>query len=215
MVEGLKERDVIRDLFGKFVPERVATAMLRSPDGMLPQSTEATILFVDIAGFTPLAERVGPQDLVSILNEYFSALVDIIESHDGIVTQFQGDAILAVFNVPQLVPEHAAQAVSTARKIQQTVAHRTFKGERMSCRIGIATGPIIAGNVGALGRLNYTVHGDAVNLAARLEQLCKTQGTNLLIAGSTVSCITDVDFEPVAYITARGQSNSVMTYTIN
>ena len=215
MVEGIKERDVIRDLFGKFVPERVATAMLRSPDGMLPQSTEATILFVDIASFTPLAERVGPQDLVSILNEYFSALVDVIESHDGIVTQFQGDAILAVFNVPQLVPEHAAQAVSAARKIQQTVANNTFKGERMSCRIGIATGPIIAGNVGALGRLNYTVHGDAVNLAARLEQLCKTHGTHLLIAGSTVSCITDLDFEPVAYITARGQSNSIMTYTIN
>jgi len=89
MVEGLRERDVIRDLFGKFVPERVAAAMLHSPEGLAPQACEATILFVDLAGFTALAEEVGPVAIVNLLNAYFSELVTIIEAHEGIVTQFQ------------------------------------------------------------------------------------------------------------------------------
>ena len=215
MMTSASERAFVRETLGRFVPESVAAAVLRDRGVVRPTLREATILYTDMVGFTARCETLEPTEIVEMLNEYFSIIAKPVRDHGGVVTQFQGDAILAVFNVPQPVPEHAARAVSAARKIQQTVANNTFKGERMSCRIGIATGPIIAGNVGALGRLNYTVHGDAVNLAARLEQLCKTQGTNLLIAGSTVSCITDVDFEPVAYITARGQSNSVMTYTIN
>jgi adenylate cyclase len=214
MVEGLRERNLIRDLFGKFVPERVATAMLRSPAGLAPQSTEATILFVDIAGFTALVERVDPTATVAILNAYFSALVEVIEAHEGVVTQFQGDAILAVYNVPALVPEHAALAVSTARRIMETVSTQTFRGEKLNCRIGIATGPVIAGNVGAIGRMNYTVHGDAVNLATRLEQLNKTHGTDVLIAASTVACITDETFRYVDTVEVRGQSRQVKVYGV-
>jgi class 3 adenylate cyclase len=215
MVEGLRERDVIRDLFGKFVPERVAAEMLHSPEGLAPQACQATILFVDLADFTALAEEVGPVAIVNLLNAYFSELVTIIEAHDGIVTQFQGDAILAVFNVPRPVPEHARRAVDAARAIQSLVAERTFVGHRLHCRIGIATGEIVAGNVGARGRMNYTVHGDAVNLAARLEQLNKEYGSNILIAESTVKEIDSSGFRKLGAVDVRGRSARVTLYTLS
>ena len=214
MVDGLREHRVIRDLFGKFVPERVAAAMLHSPSGLAPQSCEATILFVDLAGFTTLAESVGPARIVDILNAYFSELVTIIEAHDGIVTQFQGDAILAVFNVPRPVPGHPRRATDAAREIIEAVAGKTFAGQQLRCRIGISTGAVIAGNVGAAGRMNYTVHGDAVNLAARLEQLNKEHGTDVLIAESTVASIGETQFRRIGMVDVRGRSTPVTLYTL-
>lgn len=214
MVVGLRESKVIRDLFGKFVPERVAAEMLRSPEGLAPQSGDATILFVDVADFTALAEEVGPVAIVNILNAYFAELVAIIEAEDGIVTQFQGDAILAVFNVPRAVPGHARQAVKAARAISWLVKKKDFGGHHLCCRIGIATGAVVAGNVGAPGRMNYTVHGDAVNLAARLEQLNKEFGTDILIAESTVREIDGVDFRRIGAVDVRGHSAQVTLYTL-
>lgn len=215
MVDGLRERKVIRDLFGKFVPESVASAILHSPQGLAPQSSEATILFVDLAGFTALAEDIGAIAIVDLLNDYIAELVTIIEAHDGIVTQFQGDAILAVFNVPRPVPDHARRAIEVALAITTLVSERIFAGRRLRCRIGIATGSVVAGNVGAPGRMNYTVHGDAVNLAARLEQLSKEYATDILIAQDTVAGVDDIAFRKLGAIDVRGRSARITVYTLD
>jgi adenylate cyclase len=213
MIDGLKEREKIRSLFGKYVPERVAERLLSTDGALEPQSAEATILFVDLAGFTAMSEQMQPEEIVDLLNTYFSAVVDIIEDNGGIITQFQGDAILAIFNVPMPDPNHAAHAVKTAREIHTQVNGTLFSGHKLSCRIGINTGSVIAGNVGAQARLNYTVHGDAVNLAARLEQLNKEFGTGTLISNSTIAQIEGGDFEPKGEVDIRGKVEKVTVYS--
>lgn len=214
MVDGLEERNRIRELFGKFVPPAVAGELLGRTDGRLaPRHTEATVLFVDLEGFTALTERIPPASLVETLNAYFAEVVTIIENRGGVITQFQGDAVLAVFNVPVALPAHAEAAVRCALDIQALVGVRSFNGHKLACRCGVATGEVLSGNVGAPDRLSYTVHGDAVNTAARLEQLNKTYGTRILVSGSTTACITTVAFRQIDQATVRGKEHQVALYT--
>ena len=152
--------------------------------------------------------------MVEILNEYFTALVSTIEAHGGIITQFQGDAILAVFNVPRPLEDHEKRAVEAARSIRKVVAEETFGGNRLRCRIGVNTGSVVAGNVGANGRMNYTVHGDAVNLAARLEQLNKEYGTEILVSDTTASRVKAEGLRKLAVVQVRGRSQPVTLYTL-
>lgn len=214
MVEGLRERDMIRRLFGKYVPETVAASLVKEGGAVHPQSARATILFVDLAGFTAMSEQMEPADIVEVLNSYFSRVVEILEAHGGVVTQFQGDAILAIFNVPIADAEHAANAVKAAIGIQRAVAEDAFAGRRLACRVGINTGDVVAGSVGASGRLNYTVHGDAVNLAARLEQLNKEHGTSILISQATADLIDGFDLRPMGSVPIRGKSAEVVVYRV-
>ena len=215
MVDGLRERRLMRELFGRFVPESVATALLNDQGALSPQTCEATIFFADLAGFTALSERLRPEDIVSLLNAYFTVLVEIVERHGGVVTQFQGDAILATFNVPLADPDHARQALDAAAEIHNAIAEREFAGHRLACRIGVNTGEVVAGNVGAEGRMNYTVHGDAVNLAARLEQLNKEHGTAVLVAASTAALAPDVPLRAIGSVAVRGKSETVAVYTLD
>ncbi|MDW3206977.1 MAG: adenylate/guanylate cyclase domain-containing protein [Alphaproteobacteria bacterium] len=212
MVRGLKERARILDLFGRVVPEKVAERMLSVPDELAPQTVEATVLFCDLAGFTHMTEELGPAKVVAVLNAYFTDIVDVVHSHGGIVTQFQGDAILSVFNLPIADPAHAEKAVSAAREIQAHLASRHFEGRQLSCRIGIATGPLIAANVGAKSRMNYTVHGDTVNLAARLEQLNKELGTTVLVAASTAARVRKGTLLSLGERSVRGLDNPIEVY---
>ncbi|MCG8508001.1 MAG: adenylate/guanylate cyclase domain-containing protein [Rhodospirillales bacterium] len=214
MIEGLRERDLIRDLFGRYVPETVAATLVADGGGLRPQLSSATVLFADLAGFTAMSERLDPPEIVEVLNRYFSAMVDIIEGHGGVVTQFQGDAILAIYNVPIADPDHAEKAVRTAIEMQKAVSERTFAGQRLSCRIGINTGDVVAGSVGASGRLSYTVHGDSVNLAARLEQLNKHYETQTLISGTTASLIEDVDLRAMGEVEIRGKGEPVTLFAV-
>ena len=214
MVEGLRERKMMRELFGRFMPESVAAALLRDRGALAPHTGEATILFADLAGFTALSERLRPEEIVEMLNAYFSVLVEIVERHGGVVTQFQGDAVLATFNVPLADPDHARRALECAAEIQRTIAGRDFAGTRLACRIGVNTGLVVAGNVGAEGRMNYTVHGDAVNLAARLEQLNKEHGTAVLVAASTAALAPDFPLRAMGGVAVRGKSETVAVYTL-
>ena len=152
MVEGLRERQMIRETLGRYLPEQVARTILSTGGKLDVESAEATVLFCDIEGFTPLTEALGPERVVELLNAYFSSMVEILERHDGVVTQFQGDAILAVFNVPVRNPEHARNAINAAKEMQHAVRERTFGGSKLATRIGINTGPVVAGAVGAEGR---------------------------------------------------------------
>ena len=221
--KSLIEREKVRSLFGKYIPESIAEQMLKEDGALKPQTTEATIFFVDLAGFTAMSERLNPQEIVEVLNDYFSKIVSIIEGHNGVITQFQGDAVLAIFNVPIEDAFHALNAINTAREIIDVVAQNTFCGHQLSCRIGITTGDVVAGNVGAKDRLNYTVHGDIVNLAARLEQLNKEYSTNVLIAASTVENVQNLKpakfsslyFDEIGNISVRGKEEQVIVYTLS
>ena len=214
MVEGLRERKLIRDTLGRFVPEEIAGSLLASGGKLDVQQGEATILFCDIEAFTELTESLGPVRIVDVLNAYFSRMVEILEHRGGVVTQFQGDAILAIFNVPVADAEHASNAVRAAREMLTAVAGSEFAGARLNIRIGINTGPVVAGAIGARGRLNYTVHGDAVNLAARLETLNKQYGTRLLLSESVAAQLPQGELEAIGETTVRGQTRSIEIYTL-
>lgn len=215
MIKGLRERALIRDTLGRFVPEKIASSLLTGGGEIEVQKADATILFCDIESFTALTELVGPVKIVEVLNAYFSAMVDILAQYEGVVTQFQGDAILTTFNVPITNSDHAENAIRAAQEMLSSVAAQTFGGEQLNIRIGINTGPVVAGAIGAKGRLSYTVHGDAVNLASRIEEINKTYGTRLLISDRTTIFLPKIKFKKVGEITARGQSQSITLYTIN
>jgi class 3 adenylate cyclase len=150
-----------------------------------------------------------------MLNEYFPAVIEPVARHGGVVNQFQGDAMLVTFNVPIEDPLHAEHAVQAAREMDRIVRNRTFAGVELSARIGINTGPVIAGNVGSGERMNYTVHGNAVNLAARLEQLNKECGTRVLVSDSTHALLRDDrGLAPVGPVTVRGKQGPVNAYRL-
>ncbi len=137
----------------------------------------------------------------------------IIERYRGVITQFQGDAVLAVFNVPIADRDHGANALRAALEIVRTAQERSFAGVRALNRVGISTGRVVAGAVGAAGRLTYTVHGNAVNLAARLEQMNKDYGTRILLTGKTAERCPGFALRQVADARVRGFGESVALYT--
>jgi len=156
-----------------------------------------------------------PETVVQMLNEYFPAVIEPVERHGGVVNQFQGDAMLITFNVPVADPEHADRAVRAALEMQQAVNGKTFAGAQLKTRIGIATGKVIAGNVGSGERVNYTVHGDAVNLAARLEQLNKEHGTRILVSAETIALLKgDYRIESMGAMSVRGKSAPVEIHAL-
>ena len=215
MVSGLRERELIRETLGRFVPEKIASSLLSGGGDIPVQQTEATILFCDIEGFTRLTETLGPVKIVAVLNAYFSAMVDILERRGGVVTQFQGDAILATFNVPITDPGHAANALAAACEMLDEVSTTRYDDVALKVRIGINSGEVVAGAIGAKGRLNYTVHGDAVNLAARLEALNKEHGSRLLVSESTAKQIEPGELVDVGEVTARGQTRSIRLFSVD
>ncbi len=212
-LEAERDRATLSGIFGRFVPQAIVNAMVAGRGALAPVEREATVLFADIAGFTGMTERAGAVRTVEILNAYFDEVTQIISAHNGIVTQFQGDAVLATFNVPLEDPGHAANAFAAALAILACVAEREFAGERIRVRIGINTGSLVAGNVGGGGRQSYTVHGDAVNLAARLEALCKEHGTSLLLSAATAKALPGARLVAVGTIAVRGLAEPVTVYS--
>ncbi len=206
-VTAERERQFVREALGKYVPASVANAIIEDRGALEPQRRTATMLFTDIEGFTAMVEQMDPAAVMTMLNDYFAAVGEAIVAEEGVINQFQGDAVLATFNVPVPDDDHAGAAIRAARRIHETVEHRTFAGHTIRSRIGIATGEVMAGSVGSGSQLAYTVHGDAVNLAARLEQMNKETGTGILIAGSTIeACRDPIEARPVGEIPIRGRS---------
>lgn len=209
------ERRTIADIFGRYVPRTVVDAIVSDHGSLAPVHREATVLFADLAGFTKLTERLGAERMVEVLNEYFDTVTKIISEHNGVVTQFQGDAVLATFNVPIEDAKHADRAVEAAREIVATISSNRFGNEALDVRIGVNTGPLIAGNVGGGGRQTYTVHGDAVNLAARLEAMNKQLPTRVLISASTAALLERTDLTQVSEVEVRGLSGKHPVFTLN
>jgi len=213
--EVVRQLAVIREVFGRYVPASVAAQIVAGQGQLEPAHATATILYSDIEAFTSIAETMPPETVVQMLNEYFPAVIEPVERHGGVVNQFQGDAMLITFNVPVADPEHADRAVRAALEMQQAVNGKTFAGAQLKTRIGIATGKVIAGNVGSGERVNYTVHGDAVNLAARLEQLNKEHGTRILVSAETIALLKgDYRIESMGAMSVRGKSAPVEIHAL-
>jgi class 3 adenylate cyclase len=220
MVEGLRERERIRETFGRYVDESVASAILhREGQGVLAGETrEATVLFTDIAGFTTIAEYLAPDRLVTALNEYLETVLGPIRAHGGVVNTFIGDGLFASFNMPLGCENHAAAAVRAAIDIQRAVGSRVFgnEGVAFATRIGISTGNVIGGSVGAGQRMSFTLLGDTVNLASRLEELNKQHGTRILVSESTcTACNGDFKFAALGSVTVRGRSDAVAIFSVD
>ncbi|TAJ32028.1 MAG: adenylate/guanylate cyclase domain-containing protein [Reyranella sp.] len=220
MIEGLRERERIRETFGRYVDETVAATILRREGaGVLSGETrDATILFTDIAGFTTIAEVLPPDQLVAALNEYLETVLAPIRAHGGVVNTFIGDGLFASFNMPLACEGHATAAVRAALDIQRAIGSRTFGdvGMAFATRIGISTGGVIGGSVGAGQRMSFTLLGDTVNLAARLEELNKHHGTSILVSESTrASCNGAFAFSPLGNVAVRGRSEPVAIFSID
>ena len=205
-LEAERDSTAISQLFGRFVPPAVANSMIENRGTLDPTERAATVLFSDLVDFTKLTEAKGARDMITTLNEFFDEAAEVIGKHNGVVTQFQGDGILATFNVPLEDEEHAQNAFDAANSLVDLVRSKSFGGENLQIRVGLSTGPLIAGNVGGGGRQSYTVYGDPVNLAARLEGLNKVHGTNILISQSTADLLKEADLEQIGNVDIRGLS---------
>jgi class 3 adenylate cyclase len=167
----------------------------------------------DLEEVAALTDALGARRTIEFLNAYFEVLVAIVERYHGVVTQFQGDAILAVFNVPIADQDHGANALRAALEIVQASEEQSFAGVRARNRVGLSTGRVVAGAIGSAGRLSYTVHGNAVNLAARLEQLNKDYGTRILLSEKTAERCPGFALRKVADARIRGYGEPVPLYT--
>ena len=215
MVEGLAEREYLRDTFGKYVSESVAAAILGNHDqsGRVAHNTGiATLMFTDIEGFTGLSEGVSPTDLASILNTYLGTVVPAIERHGGVVNNFIGDGLFASFNLPLPLADHAGAAI----EIERALAHVRFAGDvQVRTRIGINTGPVIGLSIGTDKRLDYTLLGDAVNVASRVEQLNKRFGSLILATESTMRAAgAGFPAKRLGETGVRGHEGDVVVYEI-
>jgi len=215
VTEGITAEELKR-----FVPDAVArqaaaASHLEAGDG---EVREATIFFSDLENFTGLSESMTPSALISLLNEYFTLVTEPIERHGGVINQYQGDAILASFNLPNPLPDHGAAALAAALEIQALLAdHRFSGGVALRSRIGINTGVVIGGLVGNARRLGYTLHGDEVNLAARLEQLNKEFATRVIVSARTreLAGALAARFTDLGDYTVRGRSTPVRIFAVD
>ncbi|QBJ97977.1 adenylate/guanylate cyclase domain-containing protein [Rhodococcus sp. ABRD24] len=206
MAEGLREREQIRDLFGRHVGHDVAAAALVAPPTLGGEEREVAVFFVDLIGSTELAASRPPGDVVALLNRFFEVVVDEVDRHGGFVNKFEGDAALAVFGAPRNLTDAAGQALAAARAVR-----RRLPIEVPECRaaIGVAAGTAVAGNVGARERFEYTVIGDPVNEAARLSELAKSDPNALLASSFAVAAARQEEakhWAPGRTIVLRGRS---------
>ena len=224
MIDGLRQGERLRELFGLYVSSEVAQAAVETGAGLGGELVNCSVMFSDIRDFTTLSEQMPPRRLVELINRYMTVMVSVIVNHGGVVTRFGGDSILAVFGTPlNPMSDHADRAVRTAIEMRQALA--AFNQEETVARratlesgIGIATGPVIAGNVGGKERIEYTVMGDAVNLAARLEDKTKDTGFPILVSDETYQALNqvpDVGISSLTDVQIKGKRDRVTVYALS
>jgi adenylate cyclase len=221
MVAGLEQAEFVERTFGSYVSRPVLDEILEGKISMGGERRTATILFSDIRNFTSLSETSTPEDVVHFLNHYLDSMVDALVAHGATVDKFIGDAILAVFNVPLSQADHADRAVSSAldmlKRLEDINAERRQAGNLpLEIGIGIHTGPVVAGNIGSAKKMEYTVIGDAVNTAARLEELNKSFDTRLLISGETKKLLeTKVTTHSLGPVELKGKQQKVEVFEVS
>ena len=191
VLEG-RQKMFIKGAFKHYLSAEVIEQIMRDPGSLKlgGERRELTIFFSDLQGFSTISERLGPEDLTKLLNDYLSDMTDIILEEGGTLDKYEGDAIIAFWNAPLTQPDHATRAVRAAVRCQQKLAARRAEFEQrtgavLKMRIGLNTGAVVVGNMGSSNRFDYTVLGDAANLASRLEGANKALGTYMMVAEST------------------------------
>ena len=220
MVEGLRQREIIRNAFGRYVSPEVAQAVLASPEGLRlgGRKREVTVLMSDLRGYTRFAEHGDPTGVMEVLNDYLGRMADIVIAHGGTVNEFIGDAVFAVFGAPIEHPDHAERAAATALAMLRAMdelneANAAHGRPRFEMGVGINTGEAVVGNIGSEQRTKYAVVGAAVNLAARVESC--TVGGQALISESTVRYLGALaDVAPPIHAELKGLDAPVALYEL-
>ena len=217
MARGLLERDRVRHLLGKVVSPAVAEKLLATNIELGGEECEVTIVFSDIRNFTGLSEHRSPQDLLSILNLYLTRVSGVVEANGGVVDKYIGDAMMALFGAPLRHDDDPSRAIMAARQMGEALEdlNRSFERQglpRLEVGIGINTAVVVAGNMGSQARLNYTVIGDGVNLASRLESLTKKYGVPVIVSESTKGKAAGFEFLELDRVRVKGKSEPVTIY---
>lgn len=212
MVSGLQEREALRGAFGSYVDPVLAERVMREGEVLQGQELDVSVLFLDVRNFTAYAERESAADVVAKLNEFFEIVVPALPEHGGHANKFLGDGLLGVFGAPDRLDDHADRAVAAALEINRRVNER-YEG-RVRIGIGINSGPAVVGTVGGGGRLEYTVIGDTVNTAARVEELTRETGDDLLVTEATraVLRVAQCDFVPRGRVALKGKREDVLVH---
>lgn len=210
LTEGRKKQ-AIKRAFGQYLSPYVVKEIAKDPDNvrMGGETTEVTVFFSDIANFTSISERMSPHDIVHELNDYLSLLSEIIMNHGGTLDKYIGDAIMAFWGAPLKKPDHAAHAMLAAMEMQR----KLVDFPNFTTRMGIHTGPAVVGNIGSNVRFNYTVIGDTVNLASRLEGLNKRFGTGILASETSHNQAKDtVEARMIGKVRVKGRKQPIGIY---
>lgn len=221
MVDGLRDRDRLRATFGKYMTPAIVEHLLAGKVELGGESLMVTVLFSDIRAFTTLSERMEAHALVALLNEYFTEMVTIIMEEGGVVDKYIGDAIMAVFGAPVPRADDALRAVRAATRMRSALdglnARLAARGApTLETGIGVHTGEVVAGNIGSEQRMEYTVIGDAVNLASRLEGVTKELGASLVVSEDTWRLVeADVEGRALAEVTVKGRAQPVRCYAVD
>ncbi len=213
MVRGLEEREALRQAFGSYVDPDVADRVLSEGELLEGEQVEATILFVDIRDFTAFAENASAREAVALLNDFFGLIVPLVTEQRGHANKFIGDGLLAVFGAPERFPDHADRAVEAAVRIADAV-ERSY-GRDLRIGIGINSGPVMVGTVGGGGRLEFTVIGDPVNVAARVEEVTRDTGDVILLTESTRALLSEKSrsrLDERGSTTVKGKSEPIALY---
>lgn len=216
MIQGLQDREKIRNLLDKVVSKEIASEILKGNVNLGGEMKEVTILFVDIRGFTAMTAEVDPQIVITRLNQYMTAMTKIIETEGGVIDKYIGDAIMALYGAPVVMPDGAKKAIVTALEMVQKVKEWNKTREKpFYIGIGIHTGPVVAGNMGAETRLNYTVVGANVNLASRLCSSAAPMEIRVSEATLKASGLEkELLVKPLEPIVYKGFSKPVVTYAV-
>ncbi|RMG16133.1 MAG: adenylate/guanylate cyclase domain-containing protein [Deltaproteobacteria bacterium] len=224
MVEGLAQREFLRETFGRYLSPQVAELILGGSVELGGETREATVLFSDIRGFTRMSETMDPPEVVAFLNDYLDAMVECVFEHSGMVDKFIGDAILAVFGAPVSAGGVArdarnalACAVAMSQRLDRLNAARKRAGEApIEIGIGVHTGPLVAGNIGSRRLMNYTVVGDTVNVASRIESATKRLGARILLSEQTARhAPEDLPLAMLEEISLRNRAQPVRLYALD
>jgi adenylate cyclase len=217
MVHGLIERDKVRAMLGKVVSPKIAEELLSQKIDFSGQEQEVTVLFSDIRSFTTLCEGRPPSAILAMLNTYLTTVSALIDERNGVVDKYIGDAVMALFGAPLGAPDDPQRSLDTALAMLRALPALNAEFARdgwppLTIGIGIHSGNVVAGNIGSTTRLNYTVLGDTVNLAARLESLCKYYGVPLIVSGATMQRCHGIVFRELDLVRVKGKSEIVAIY---
>lgn len=220
MAKNLREKEMIKQAFSRYVAKEVVEEILKNPEqiALTGERRDVTVLFCDMRGFTPLSERLPPEEVVATLNEFYTLMIDTTFKHDGTLDKFLGDAVMAVFGAPVRHEDHCIRAIQTALAMQAGIAELSKKRvregkEAIAIGIGVSAGEAVAGTVGTENRMEYTVIGDRVNLAARLESNAKPG--QILISQMTYDKVARlVNARSLGVMRVKGKEEEVAVYEV-